>query len=542
MPLAAKFLHLFAGLQKAHGESIPLPSKPGEKVKSKNRTVSEPPTEALWQDHLDGVKGLGIIAITEDSICTWGAIDIDVYDLNLVALEKNIRDMELPFLVCRTKSGGAHLYSFFSEPIAAKLVRGALNEFASILGYPGSEVFPKQEVLGQDSTGNWINMPYFKAEMTTRYCIHGGSAVSGERFVDLCVASMINADALGKIRPRKLVQSALVQPTIDDDDFLDAPPCLQQLVQKGFPQGSKNNALFSLGVYARRKWPDHWEERVVEYNARYMSGTNAEVQGIIKSLSKKIYEYKCKDIPLFNECQRIECFKRQYGLSKKTSRDEKDALPCLLDDVDRPVKVYRPENGSGDEPQWVFCIAGEKLDVTLDMIMDQNKFLREYTKKFERVMVPVALPRWSSDLNELLAEAEPDELPSDAGPEGRLMQLLEGFLTGKVKGLVKSELLTGRPWTGDVHGDELKEGKEPYTWFRSQDFYKYCQQQHFNALKEKEYFAIFRRRGGKNRKFMLKGKCVGVWGFPSFTEQTEELEQVVIPMDNDSGEKEDLPF
>jgi hypothetical protein len=45
---------------------------------------------------------------------------------------------------------------------------------------------------------------------------------------------------------------------------------------------------------------------------------------------------------------------------------------------------------------------------------------------------------------------------------------------------------------------------------------------------------------------MLKGKCVAVWGFPTFAEQTEELEQVSIPFEEGDrdldGKKEDLPF
>ena len=524
MTLAQQFLSLFAGLEKAHGESMPLPTPAGQKVKSKNKTVLTPATEELWQGHLDGVKGIGCIPIREDSTATWGAVDIDVYDLDLVVLDRKVADLGLPLVTCRTKSGGAHLYLFLTEPAPAALVKAKLSEFAAALGHSGAEVFPKQSQLDENGCGNWINLPYFKAEMTTRYCISGGSAVPAKRFVELAEVARVAPSNLAKLHPRKETSQHIES----DDDFLDAPPCIQQLTAKGFPQGSKNNGLFSLGVYARRKWPDHWEERVVEYNARFMAGTNAEVQGIIKSLSKKVYEYKCKDIPLFNECQRAECFKRQYGCSKKTNRDEKDALPSLLGDVDRPVKVYRPENGSGDEPQWVFSIAGKKMDVTLDMVLDQNKFLREYTKKFERVMVPIAMPRWASEINEILAEAEILELPPDAGAEGQLLIHLESFLTGKLKALDRSELLTGRPWT--------EEGG--ITWFRSKDFHKYCDGQHFRAFKEKETWAIFRRRGGKNDRFMLKGKCVAVWGFPAFTEQSEELEAVQIPFE----ERDDKPF
>jgi hypothetical protein len=129
-------------------------------------------------------------------------------------------------------------------------------------------------------------------------------------------------------------------------------------------------------------------------------------------------------------------------------------------------------------------------------------------------------------MNEILAEAEPFELPPDAGPEGQLLLHLEAFCTGKAQARDKNELLLGRPWTDE----------ERITWFRSRDFLKYCDQQHFRNYREKEMFAVFRRNGGTNRKFMLKGKCVAGWGFPAFQQQTEEFDHVEIPTGDEGGQ------
>ena len=100
---------------------------------------------------------------------------------------------------------------------------------------------------------------------------------------------------------------------------------------------------------------------------------------------------------------------------------------------------------------------------------------------------------------------------------------LEAYCTGKVKGLDRSELLLGRPWTDEKN----------ITWFRSKDFYKYLDQQHFREFKPKELYAVFRRHGCIDDNLMIKGKCVAAWGLPAFTEQIEELDEVKVLTEED---------
>ena len=51
-------------------------------------------------------------------------------------------------------------------------MRDKLNEISAVLGFGGSEVFPKQiELKSKDDTGNFLNLPYFNCSNTTRYCL-----------------------------------------------------------------------------------------------------------------------------------------------------------------------------------------------------------------------------------------------------------------------------------------------------------------------------------------------------------------------------------
>jgi len=121
----------------------------------------------------------------------------------LVALEKKVRENDLPLSVCRTNSGGAHLYLFGAEPLKAPLVRTALSKWAELLGHGGCEIFPKQGQLvleedGSRSRGTWLNLCYFNVENTKRYSVEGGKQIPLDYFVDLAESRKITGGALVK--------------------------------------------------------------------------------------------------------------------------------------------------------------------------------------------------------------------------------------------------------------------------------------------------------------------------------------------------------
>ena len=121
---------------------------------------------------------LGIIPITENNDCRWGCIDIDEYNFDHASLIKSIRNHKLPLIVCRSKSGGAHVFLFTKENIPASLMQSKLKQMSIILGYEGSEIFPKQtEILVErGDTGNFLNLPYHNQMKGLRYAINDNGA------------------------------------------------------------------------------------------------------------------------------------------------------------------------------------------------------------------------------------------------------------------------------------------------------------------------------------------------------------------------------
>ena len=507
--MVSRFMELFDGLKRAYGEYDAPKVDAGQKAKGKAKTIKSEITSVQWSNHLAGKTGIGIVPIREDSCCKFGAIDIDSYDnFDIISLVEMIDRHEWPLVVCRSKSGGAHIYMFCAEPIPAVLIRSKLKEIAIALGHPGAEIFPKQDAItSEKDTGNWINMPYFGGDKTDRFCISSGEKINTQKFLEIAEAA-------------RVLETDLPDITIPESEFSDAPPCLEILCAQGFPSGSMNNALFDMGVYARMKFPEDWVPKIYEYNKRFMGpGSATEVQAVVRSLEKKKYIYRCQESPICGYCNKSLCFTRKYGLVSesasynKSASTQKVTRPCILDEVQKPVKCYEPGYGCADEPYWVFNIGGTEFDVNIDMLTSQMKFNRHFLKIFKRVNLLVDENRWAIKINELLESADTYELAGDAGPEGQLWIHLENYCCGRVQARTQEELILGKPFT--------ENGR---VYFRSTEFTRYLDTNRFKDFKEREIYAILRRRGADHHKFMIKGKCVGCWSIPEFKRQTSDFD------------------
>ena len=178
----------FAGSDVAHGQTQIGNTRRNGKTEAKSFVVREPITEDLVAQHLKGETGVGQIPIRSDNKCKFGAIDIDTYPMDHRALADKIQEHNIPVVLCRSKSGGAHLFLFLDDWYLAVDVREYLIEIAAAIGYSGCEIFPKQDqiLVERGDVGNFINLPYFAADQTTRYAINGTSdALDLEYFLDL---------------------------------------------------------------------------------------------------------------------------------------------------------------------------------------------------------------------------------------------------------------------------------------------------------------------------------------------------------------------
>jgi hypothetical protein len=197
--LAARFHALFAGLERAHGvyNNIDQTRDDGKRTSLNPLTLRDPVTNELWEKHLTGANCIGIIPVRDDSTCVFGAIDIDVYDgLNHGYIAVQCQRLGLPLVVCRSKSGGAHLYLFCAQPTPAQKVQERLRDIAAQLGFGNAEIFPKQtRIHSEKDLGSWINAPYANAHETNRYAVKAnGDALLVEEFLALAESSKVQPE------------------------------------------------------------------------------------------------------------------------------------------------------------------------------------------------------------------------------------------------------------------------------------------------------------------------------------------------------------
>ena len=261
-----KFKQIFSGLTIAYGQYQPGDrGENGSKQQGKAFIVRKDVNDELWSNHLEGRgPALGIIPITDTNDCRWGCIDIDEYNFDHASLVKTIRNYKFPLIVCRSKSGGAHVFLFTKENIPASLMQSKLKSFAKVLGYEGSEIFPKQtEILVErGDTGNFLNLPYHNQMKGLRYAINdNGAGCTLEEFYKLYDVYSCSKEEVEAIKTEeKKIEEA----------FPSGPPCLNKLASIGFGEGSRNNALFNIAVYYKQSAPDAWEDKIVEANLKYM--------------------------------------------------------------------------------------------------------------------------------------------------------------------------------------------------------------------------------------------------------------------------------
>ena len=102
MDVDERFRALFRGLGRGYGtyELSPPGSKAKAKVKKEGKalTVRGEVTAELWEKHFAGETGLGIVPLNDEGVSYFGAVDVDVYPLDIAALEKSCRDLQLTII------------------------------------------------------------------------------------------------------------------------------------------------------------------------------------------------------------------------------------------------------------------------------------------------------------------------------------------------------------------------------------------------------------------------------------------------------------
>ena len=497
-----RFMKLFRGLNRARGVWHPS--------NGKMETTREEPTEAHFLNHLEGKEGIGIIPIDDNALCHWAVIDVDAHEsdwfIELQPLVDRIRDLKLPLVVCQSKSCGAHLYLFLREPQPAARIQDLLKTWVPMLkdqtlvrsrekgGQPVApalvEIFPKQRKLSPDQIGNWVNLPYFNARETTRFATDGHPLGLSE-FLDRAESMQATKEQVFGAKP----------------DYPDAPPCVQRILSEGIDMGSRNNALFAVGVYLKRAGAEDLVAELLAINVdkdvipRSM-GTR-EVKGIGMSILKNDYRYRCNETPVCDLCDKSMCRTRKFGVGEAG-----------------PTKAYDAPAMGGlkkvltDPPHWILEVNGIPIEYTTEQLLDYKQVRKGMLEHAAIVAPPMKNEDWAILLrvkNEQRAEIS---APDDAGPGAMVKALLCEFTRGvertgpdnePVMGKME-DLLRGMPVLS-----KDKDTGETFVFFRGVDFIGMLKRKRAEEYKGAALWSILRAIGCCHDKIRVGSQTVQVW-------------------------------
>jgi len=425
--LIKRFALLFRGLETAYGTFNLTGKQANGKAKGKASVVRAKRTLATFEKHLNGEQGVGIVPINESNLCFWGAIDIDQYPLDHAAIVQTVHRQKLPLVVCRSKSGGGHVFIFLKEAVAAETLQNKLNEVASEIGFANTEIFPKQIrlVLERGDTGNFLNLPYFSHENGLRYAFkEDGSAATLEEFVDMAEAAAITPEELGSLLEKEIVEV--------DERIKNGPPCLQILLRQGFPEGTRNNGLFNLGVYLRKAFPNDWETKILEYNQAVLQPPLdlKEVNIVAEQIRKKDYQYKCSDQPISSFCNRDLCRSRRFGVGG---------------DANTP-RIANLRKYDSEPPLWFLDVNGSPVELDTEALQRQPKFQILCMEQINTMPRTITRQAWEAQMNTLLSTMIETEgaiihTSEDTSIRGQFYELLEEFTTHMQAALDREEIL-----------------------------------------------------------------------------------------------------
>ena len=445
------FKSIFEGLDSAYGQTIKTDQFDERgKHKTKSYTVSQVPVHKIWEEHLKGTDpGLGIVPINKENKCKWGCIDIDTYPFNHKKFLNLLKSKNIPIILFRSKSGGGHACLFTNDFVPAVIMRAKLKLIASALGFAKAEIFPKQDYIRVDrgDTGSFLNLPYHGEDRTMRFAYdEKGEALKLNEFFEIHKEKALSLEDLKNLK--------IANDKEGNDYFKGMPPCLVTLLGDGVPNGQRNNCMYNVGVYLKKRYPDkdEWQSHMFTYNKEFMTPPldATEINTLIESLDGKEYRYKCKDEPIHSFCDARKCSMKEFGVG---------------DDGPTP-EITQIKKYESDPPIYFVSLDGETVEVDDATLHDPEKFSLACMNQIGMPMMPVPKHAWRKLLIKLFNNGgkgvETIPAPESSKLDVQLKEILGDFIN-KAPGKEMDDVLRGIAYSD----------REGSTYFQFKSFWRY---------------------------------------------------------------------
>lgn len=490
---AAMFRALFRGRENCYGVHEPEridPTDDTKKLKGKSYTVKENWGDFVFSEHLSGIKSIGMVPLRMDDNVFFAAIDVDIYPIDPRKYAQFFATYSLPFVCFRSKSGGLHAFVFFKNAASAEKVVTLLNELKLLLGLAKTtETFPKQTTATATSQGNWINLPYYDAERTTRYAYdEDGHPMPFEAAMQRCWELRTSVESLKKAMARL--------------PFCEGPPCIQVLYlnrQVCEKEHNRNIFLFNACTYLKARNPEDYESRLLMISKTLdKPPSDEEIQKtVLKSQKETSYSYQCENPALSAYCHEKLCSQRKYGKGC-----------AYISDVTfgKLVQVL------AKTPFYKWTVNGVEMVFKNETELRKQDKFQDYCIRFLK-KCPNTLKQdvWINVLNKALANMVVETVSCDEDISEEM--LLETQL---------SEFLFERPLAKTINqvqlGQAYLDTVEDKIYFRVSDFIQYYTKNRvLSGVTLNDVYAKLKDLGGETRKVKNEhtGRSLTVWTLPA---------------------------
>jgi hypothetical protein len=495
---AAVRLHKLFGGDRANGYD-PASAKKDEqdKVRVTAHKWTRKPTAALWNEHLHGEIGLGILAADAGGRCQFGCLDIDDYQLDVLATVKIIERHKLPLIPCQSKSDGLHLYLFVSESVPVDLMERTLKNLAARLGLKikAKEVDGKTELLY--STTVWA--PYLGGGACPMIKPTGCNATVGE-FLNAAEAARqtpAQIAALAQARPPAKTNGAAAPSGADNEAY--AAKRLKRYVDElaATPKGERNTALTKRSFHLGCMTASGWIDRV-------------EIERVILPVIEQ-WDNREKTLSTFSRAL-------DDG-AKEPHRDRGDGAPVIV--------AWRKVNS--DDPVWYVMVEGSTVEMEIrriDDITNYRRFADQCAKQLNRFFPPVKAAEWARILSAAASSLVTEQAPADVTRVEIFRESIEEFLTNRARGERREDLLSGRPW------ENVDKARHE---FRMRDLHDHLAKNGLRDVDRHDLQKWIKQLGGgrvSTTPTTLAGKGVRLWHVPtSVVQATPPLDTPPLPGD-----------
>tara|TARA_R100000322_G_scaffold97894_1_gene61648 strand:- start:26 stop:1069 length:1044 start_codon:yes stop_codon:yes gene_type:complete len=339
-----------------------------------------------------------------------------------------------------------------------------------------------------------------------------GSAASLQQFYDLYDKYKVTKEELEKLK---------IKVSKKHEGF-DGPPCIEKLMEVGVIQGmdpdipnaGRDNGLFHYAVYAKKKWPEGWQNKVNEFNNKYMKPplSYKEVEKTIRSHEGKEYKgYLCKVKPACSYCSDDVCEKRKFGIEKG----------------DREYDYTDIKKFETEDSYWYITINKRQVRVRTSVLFDFNKFALAVYDQINIVLPLTKVNEWRKKLKDIGDRAQIEKLADDTTLDGRFDEHLHSFVNDLGKAQTVDEVVYGKCYH-----------EEGYIYFKMKFLTQYLDKQRFRGYDPTRTASRLRELGADQVVRKADKKNNRMWKIGA-----EAFERIAkLPVPDMESEKEDLPF